>query len=265
MLRTRPRRCSPRPHGVGDTRPEAGRRRRPDLSPTNSRTRAETSPDGALRIRPWVTSSTIRSSMAMTFSEIISPLANPVGPRSMATVSSFDSPGVPCCSHFDDVHPDLQVGMPQPSADTPRPLGPTKPGGKQLGGQRPRVCGGHLQAINSAQTAGIEFDCGATAENGVRDTIRLAQRSPSQQVQRADEVRSPGSMIADMTHLASLRAQQIACESPIFQRQGKFFGREELGRVTAANAPLVEVSSGRSSAHRAHLEPSKHPDPGNIS
>jgi hypothetical protein len=66
-----------------------------------------------------------------------------------------------------DVDPDLQPGMPQPSADASRTPGPAKPSGKQLDDQRTRIGGEHLEATGRPQTASIKCDCGGTPQDRI--------------------------------------------------------------------------------------------------
>jgi hypothetical protein len=94
-----------------------------------------------------------------------------------------------------------------------------KPGGKEFGGQRPRVRGNHLEFIYRPQIAGVERDCRCAAQDGIRYTERQTRCGLPEQLQRTDKVVSPKSVIVQ--HLESLHMERIARESLICKRQQK--------------------------------------------
>ena len=111
-----------------------------------------------------------------------------------------------------DVDPDLQPGMPQPSADASRTPGPAKPGGKQFGDQRPRFRGKHFDITGRPQAAGVEFHRRGAAQHGVGNAERQTRCRLPKQLQRTDKASSPES--ATSTSCCRIRSDSAAPTPP---------------------------------------------------
>jgi hypothetical protein len=120
---------------------------------------------------------------------------------------------------FDHISTDLQLVMPQTSAEIEWTLSPAKPSGKEFGDQRPRVRGNHLEFTYRPQIASVERDRGCATQDGIRHSERQARHSLPEQPQRTDKAVSPKSVI--VSHSVSLHMERIARESPICKRQQK--------------------------------------------
>jgi hypothetical protein len=143
-------------------------------------------------------------------------------------------------SSINEVNPNPQFGMPQTPSDVLRTMGPAKSNGEQFCGQSRSVFSEDLESSGRPQAASVKLHRRGAGQNRIRHAERQARGCPREQSQRSDKVRPPGGVLICLLQAASLHAQRIARESPIFGNQEKSSRDQESARLASqsSGAPL---------------------------